>query len=78
MITKERMDEALKLLKNDPKYYVTAKTTDELFEHWKELYSEIENLDECVSALKSFAKVIEDKVRLKAFENINQKQNEHK
>lgn len=72
MITKERMDEALKLLKNDPKYYVKAKSAEELVEHWKELCSEIDILDEYVTALKSFAKIIEKNIREKALNNLKQ------
>jgi len=72
MITKERMDEALKLLKNETKYYVRGKTTEELVEHWKELCSEIDTLDECVTALKSFAKIIEKNIREKALNNLKQ------
>ena len=66
------MNEALKLLKNDPKYYVRGKTTEELVEHLKELCSEIDILDEYVTALKSFAKVIEKKIREKALNNLRQ------
>lgn len=72
MITKERMDEALKLLKNDPKYYVKAKSSEELVAHWNELCNEIDTLDEYVTALKSFAKIIEKNIREKALNNLKQ------
>lgn len=73
MITKERMDEALKLLKNDPKYYVKAKSSEELVAHWNELCNEIDTLDEYVTALKSFAKIIEKNIREAALKNLTQK-----
>lgn len=72
MLTKEKMEEALKLLKNDTKYYVKAKSAEELVEHWKELCSEIDTLDEYVTALKSFAKIIEKNIREKTLNNLRQ------
>ena len=66
------MDEALKLLKNDPKYYVKAKSSEELVAHWNELCNEIDTLDEYVTALKSFTKIIEKNIREKALNNLKQ------
>lgn len=54
MITKENLEEAFKLLKNVPKYYTSGKTKAELQKKKQELYDEIVNLENNISALKTF------------------------
>lgn len=65
MITKERLDEALKLLKNDGHYYTKNKNT------MAELENEIKVLEEDLKALKSFYALLDKQIN----ERLNKIQN---
>lgn len=56
MITKERLEKALKLLHNDGHYYAQSK------QNMDELYNEIKELEEDLSALKSFHNILETQI----------------
>lgn len=56
MITKERLEKALKRLHNDGHYYAQSR------ENMEELHNEIKELEEDLSALKSFSSALEIKI----------------
>lgn len=72
MITKEKLQEALKLLKHDPHYYVDHKKGIE------ELYEEINNLKEQISALDTFAGSLDIIERDTIAKNLARKNKTHK
>lgn len=72
MITKEQLEEAFKLLKHDPHYYVDHKGGIE------ELYEEINNLKEQISALDGFADSLDIIERDTIAKNLTRKNETHK
>jgi hypothetical protein len=59
MITKERLEKALKRLRNDGHYYAQSK------QNMEELHNEIKELEEDLSALKSFSSALETQINEK-------------
>ena len=57
MITKERLEKALKRLHNDGHYYAQSR------QNMEELHNEIKELEEDLSALKSFSNALETKIK---------------
>lgn len=57
MITKERLEKALKRLHHDGHYYAQSK------QNMEELHDEIKELEEDLSALKSFSSALETRIK---------------